>query len=211
MGPLAIAALGAGAFVTTAVAGVILLHRKVFTKSVQVDTEQGLSENALERREGTSPGWKEFTEEDEKATTSISELLLPLFPNQESDIGDTLAKGPQVLINNPLRGPPVFSVQVHSNEPTRLSARSTIASECGCGYAYFSIFEPPTLLSPLDTGVSGIALWPILAPTPAEEIHCRANGQEGKVNSILTEKPGIKDDVVPQDEPCPRVLSLANI
>ncbi|KAF8717380.1 hypothetical protein RHS02_09674, partial [Rhizoctonia solani] len=220
MGPLAIAALGAGAFVTTAVAGVILLHRKVFTKSVQVDTEQGLSENALERREGTGPGWKEFTEEDEKATTSISELLLPLFPNQESDIGDTLAKGPQVLINNPLRGPPGLlspGTQQRANSVLVPEGDISDTRDWGDGPVFppglplpanVAVATPilassnrPPYLSPLDTGVSGIALWPILAPTPAEEIHCRANGQEGKVNSILTEKPGIKDDVVPQDEP----------
>ncbi|CAE6461014.1 unnamed protein product [Rhizoctonia solani] len=222
MGPIIIAALGAGAFVTTVAVGAILLHTKVLSKSVEVDAEKGLEQNALERRE-VGPGWKEFTEEDEKSATSTSELLLPLFQNQESDIADTLAKAPRAPLT-PAHLPPLQESCSLSNPSAQQRAGQVIIPEDDisetCDWHEGPAF-PPGLplpanvavvapisapsnrisdLSPLDTEVSGVASWPVLAPTPIEETRGRTNGPGAKVNSIQTKKPDIKDDVVPQDE-----------
>ncbi|CEL54971.1 hypothetical protein RSOLAG1IB_07464 [Rhizoctonia solani AG-1 IB] len=224
MGPILIAALGAGAFVTTAVAGAILFHRKVLTKSVPADAEKGSEQNALERRE-TGPGWKEFTEQDDKTATSTSELLLPLFQNQESDITDTLPKAPQAPLDlTPVHpsllqegsDPPNSYAQLRIDKPPGPERDISDTHDLHEGPAFppglplpanVAVATPISVLpnrisglSPLDTGVSRISSWPILAPTPVEEAHDRANGEGGKKHSIQMEEPDIKDDVVPPDE-----------
>ncbi|CAE6445001.1 unnamed protein product [Rhizoctonia solani] len=217
MGPIVIAALGAGAFVTTAAAGVILLRRKVLSRAVEVDVEKGPEENVMERREGTGPGWKEFTEVDEKGTY---ELLVPLVgafhSQQETDVTDAdrsrtpLSPKPQFATLHQFPDPPTTYVQQQVDPVPMLEGDISDTHEQDHAPAFppglpvpaepVAVATPISVrlnrlsgLSPLDTGGT-ITSWPVLAPTPIEELRTKANGQGEQAKS------DIRDDVVPQDE-----------
>ncbi|KAJ1301152.1 hypothetical protein OPQ81_003564 [Rhizoctonia solani] len=218
MGPFAIAALGAGALVTTAAAGIVLLRRKVLGKAVQVDVEKGLEENILERREGTGPGWKEYVEVDEKAT---SELLVPLVgafhAQKETDVVDAnpfqapLTLKPPLAALNQCPDPPARSVRhqfgpipvpmgdisdTHNwdHAPVFPPGLPVPARAVAVARPISARLHPLSELGPLDTGVSGITSWPVLAPTPIEEMRARSDGQGEQVQL------DVKDDVAPQDD-----------
>ncbi|CAE6441625.1 unnamed protein product [Rhizoctonia solani] len=215
MGPVVVAALGAGAFVTTAAAGVILLRRKFLGKAVEVDVEKGLEDDATERRERTGPGWKEYTEIDEKGAYELRVPLVAAFQSQrESDVADTrtpLTPMPRLPTLHHCQDLPTPNVRqqvdplpileggisdTHNQDrapvfPPGLPVPAKVAVDGPIS----ARLNPLSELDPLDTGVSGITSWPVLAPTPVEEMRTRANGQ-GEHS-----EPDIKNDVVPQDEP----------
>ncbi|CAE6499177.1 unnamed protein product [Rhizoctonia solani] len=212
MGPIVIVALGAGAFVTTAAAGAILLRRKFLGKPVETDVEKGLEENIMERRQ-TGPGWKEHVEVDEKGPY---ELLLPLvgaLSPRETDVTD--ADASRTPLSPISRAPAIHQYPGLSTHNVRQQFDPVPTLEGDISDTHAPVFPPglpvpaksvavatpiPTRLGPiselnsLDTGMV-ITSWPVLAPTPVEELRTKANGQGGLAES------DIKHDVVPQDEP----------
>ncbi|KDN47600.1 hypothetical protein RSAG8_03390, partial [Rhizoctonia solani AG-8 WAC10335] len=216
MGPIVVVALGAGAFVTTAVAGAILLRRTLLGKAVEIDVEKGPEENIMERRE-TGPGWKEYTEVDEKGTY---ELLVPLVgalrSPRETDVTD--ANGSRTPLSPMPRLPILHQYPDLSTPNVRQQVDPIPVLEGDISDTYAPAFPPglpvpaksvavvtpiPTRLGPisqlgpLDTGVAGITSWPVLAPTQVEEMRARAN-VSGQGEHTASD---IKDDVVPQGEP----------
>ncbi|KAH7337573.1 hypothetical protein B0J17DRAFT_431372 [Rhizoctonia solani] len=217
MGPIVIVALGAGAFVTTVAAGAILLRRKVLNRVVDVDVEKGPEENIMERREGTGPGWKEFTEVDEKGTYELLVPLVDAFQSQkETDVTDAnrsrapLSPKPQLAALYRFPEPPTTYVQQQVDPVPILEGDISDTHEQDHAPAFppglpmpaeqVAVATPISVrpnrlsgLSPLDTGGT-ITPWPVLAPTPIEEMRTKANGQGGQAKS------DIRDDVDPQDE-----------
>ncbi|KAL5639855.1 hypothetical protein ACGC1H_006433 [Rhizoctonia solani] len=212
MGPIVFVALGAGAFVTTAAAGAILLRRKFLGKPVEIDLEKGLEENIMERRP-TGPGWKEHVEVDEKGPY---ELLLPLvgaLSPRETDVTDTY--GSQMPLSPISRLPamhqcsglstpnvgqqfdpiPVLEGDISDTDaPVFPPGLPVPAKSVAVATPIPTRLGPISELSPLNTGMA-ITSWPVLAPTPVEEMRTKANGEGGLADS------DIKHDVVPQDEP----------
>ncbi|CAE7092925.1 unnamed protein product [Rhizoctonia solani] len=220
MGPVALVALGAGAFVTTAAAGAILLRRKLLGKQVEIDLEKG--PEIMEQRE-TGPGWKEFTEVDGKGPY---ELLMPLvgaLSPRETDVTDangsraslsprpqfpTLQQYPDLSAPNPrqqLDPVPVLEGDISdSYAPAFPPGLPVPAKSVAVTTPLPTRLGPISELGPLDTGVAAITSWPVLAPTPVEDMRARANG----LGHEEQPKPDITGDVVPPDEPSASSLKL---
>ncbi|KAB5591558.1 hypothetical protein CTheo_4987 [Ceratobasidium theobromae] len=239
----AIIALGAGAFVTTAVAGTLLLHGKMggvlartglgsFRRKAEVDIEKGPAQG-VERK-----GWKEFTGDDEKEANPTSELLAPLIVAlpKETDVADVS------VIRTPLSAERLISAssqccelpsapvdepraEVRSASPTRVPLLEGDISDTRewdhapslpLGLDVEVAVVKPLLalethsswaagLEPLDVSMDGVISWPVLVPTPVEELRREAPIEELKELApnlaTVNHEPKLNDQAEPLDRP----------